>query len=94
MPFKKTGTLQPLSLGKHRSCIGFRILIERRKEFYGELGMDYLDIKRRQLPLVRAGNHPAAYRFNMPANDNRLIMKIPQKEIDSNDFIAPADQNP
>jgi hypothetical protein len=80
--------------GNTGSTLVAEILRERRKEFYGELGIDYLDIKRRQLPLVRGGNHPATYRFNMPANDNRLIMKIPQKEIDSNDFIAPADQNP
>lgn len=70
------------------------ILLERRKEFYGELGLDYLDAKRRQLPLVRTGNHPAAYRFNLPANDNRFIFKIPQKEFDSNKMLNPAtDQN-
>ncbi|MDF2192263.1 RagB/SusD family nutrient uptake outer membrane protein [Paraflavitalea sp. CAU 1676] len=70
------------------------ILLERRKEFYGELGLDYLDVKRRQLPLVRTGNHPAAYRFTIPANDNRFIMKIPQKEFDSNKKLNPAtDQN-
>lgn len=70
------------------------ILLERRKEFYGELGLDYLDIKRRQLPLVRGGNHSAAYKFSMPANDNRLILKLPQREIDTNDQISDADQNP
>lgn len=70
------------------------ILLERRKEFYGELGLDYLDAKRRQLPLIRTGNHPVAYRFNIPANDNRFIFKIPQKEFDSNDALNPAtDQN-
>lgn len=70
------------------------ILLERRKEFYGELGLDYLDAKRRQLALIRAGNHPAAYRFNIPANDNRFIMKIPQKEFDSNKTLDPIlDQN-
>lgn len=70
------------------------ILLERRKEFYGELGLDYLDAKRRQRPLIRAGNHPAAYRFNIPANDNRFILKIPQKEFDSNKALNPAtDQN-
>lgn len=70
------------------------ILRERRKEFYGELGLDFLDAKRRQLPLTRTGNHPAAYRFNIPANDNRFILKIPQKEFDSNKTLNPAtDQN-
>ena len=70
------------------------ILLERRKEFYGELGLDYLDAKRRQRALTRTGNHPAAYRFTIPANDNRFILKIPQKEFDSNKTLNPAtDQN-
>jgi hypothetical protein len=70
------------------------ILLERRKEFYGELGLDYLDIKRRQLPLVREGNHPPAYQFVFPANDDRLNLKLPQNELDTNDFISETDQNP
>ena len=70
------------------------ILLERRKDFYGELGLDFLDIKRLQLPLVREGNHPAAYQFSFPANDDRLNLKIPQNELDTNDFISEADQNP
>jgi hypothetical protein len=69
------------------------ILLERRKELYGELGIDFLDIKRRQLPLERTGNHPAAYRFSFEPNDNRLILKIPQNELDTNDNIGPNDQN-
>ena len=69
------------------------ILLERRKELYGELGVNFLDLKRRQLPLVRTGNHPAAFRFTIPANDPRFILKIPQREIDANDTIGPQDQN-
>ncbi|HMP93073.1 MAG TPA: RagB/SusD family nutrient uptake outer membrane protein [Phnomibacter sp.] len=69
------------------------ILLERRKELYGELGIDYLDIKRRQLPLQRAGNHPVAYRFNLAPNAQDLVLKIPQRELDTNEFIGPADQN-
>jgi hypothetical protein len=70
------------------------ILLERRKEFYGELGIDFLDIKRRQLPLVRGGNHPPAYQFSFAPNDDRLNLKIPQNELDTNDAISEADQNP
>lgn len=70
------------------------ILLERRKEFYGEMGISWLDIKRRQLPLARTGNHPTAYRFTFTANDPRLITKLPQNEIDTNDAISEADQNP
>ncbi len=70
------------------------ILIERRKELYGEIGIGYLDLKRRQLPLVRTGNHPEAYRFNFPANSKVFTLRIPQLEIDSNESIGESDQNP
>ena len=71
------------------------ILLERRKELYGELGIDWLDAKRRQMALNRTGsNHAAAFAFLIPANDARFIMKIPQLELDSNDFIDEAHQNP
>jgi hypothetical protein len=70
------------------------ILVERRKELYGELGINFLDLKRRQLPLRRTGNHSAAFRFTIPANDPKFILKIPQREIDANDAIGPQDQNP
>jgi len=70
------------------------ILIERRKELYGEIGVSFMDIKRRQLPLTRTGNHPDAYRFDFPANSDEFILRIPQREIDSNDLVSESDQNP
>ncbi len=70
------------------------ILIERRKELYGEFGVHFLDIKRRQLPLIRTGNHPPAFMFQFPANANEFILKIPQNEIDANENISDQDQNP
>ncbi|MEP7106963.1 MAG: RagB/SusD family nutrient uptake outer membrane protein [Ferruginibacter sp.] len=71
------------------------ILLERRKELYGELGIDWLDAKRLQLPVDRTGsNHEAPNDYILSANDARMILKIPQKEIDSNDFINQGDQNP
>ncbi|WP_266366679.1 RagB/SusD family nutrient uptake outer membrane protein [Tellurirhabdus rosea] len=69
------------------------ILLERRKELYGELGIQFLDVKRRQLPLVRTGNHSPAFKFNIPANDPRFVLKIPFREIDANPNINPEDQN-
>lgn len=69
------------------------ILLERRKELYGESGVDYMDIKRRQLPYERAGNHSPAYQFVLPANAKEFILKIPQREIDTNEFIDDSDQN-
>jgi hypothetical protein len=69
------------------------ILVERRKELYGEIGVSFLDIKRRQIPLVRTGNHPEAYKFNFPANSENFILRIPHREIDSNVNITESDQN-
>lgn len=70
------------------------ILVERRKELYGEIGVSFLDVKRRQSPLTRTGNHPDAYKFDFPANDDGFILRIPQREIDSNESIGESDQNP
>jgi len=71
------------------------ILLERRKELYGEIGVEFLDAKRLQLPLDRtSSNHEAPNNFIIPANSNLFTLKIPQKEIDSNDFISDSDQNP
>lgn len=69
------------------------ILLERRKELYGECGIDYMDIKRRQIPYERAGNHSPAYQFVFPANAKEFVLKIPQREIDTNEFIDDSDQN-
>jgi starch-binding outer membrane protein, SusD/RagB family len=70
------------------------ILYERRKELYGEIGVGFLDIKRLGLPLIRSVGHPVLYRFNFPANSNLFTLKIPQAEIDANESLTEADQNP
>lgn len=70
------------------------ILLERRKELYGEIGVHFLDSKRKQRPLTRVGNHPAVYKLNFPANADDFILKIPQDEIDANVNITESDQNP
>lgn len=67
------------------------ILLERRKELYGEGLASVYDLKRRNLPLVRVGNQLAG---GFEAGSNRLVWKIPQKEIDANINISEADQNP
>ena len=61
---------------------------------YGEIGVGFLDIKRLGLPLVRGVGHPVLYRFNFPANSDRFTLKIPQAEIDANESLTEADQNP
>ncbi|MNE72305.1 SusD family protein [compost metagenome] len=70
------------------------IALERRKELYGEIGINYLDIKRLQLPLTRSGNHDPGVMYDIPANDPAFILKIPQRELDANPNINDADQNP
>lgn len=68
------------------------ILLERRKELYGEMGVQYFDLKRYQQPLVRDGNEWSL--LNIPASDNRWRWQIPQAEMDANKSLTPADQNP
>lgn len=68
------------------------ILIERRKELYGELGVSWFDLKRRNKGISRIGD---AYRFEVefPAGSPRWTFKIPQAEIDKNPNISEEDQN-
>jgi hypothetical protein len=67
------------------------VLIERRKELFGE-GFAFFDIKRRQLPLKRGADH--WYQADLPANATEFVLQIPKKELDSNPNINDADQNP
>lgn len=78
------------------------ILIERRKELYGE-GLDWFDLKRNRKGLVRGGNH-ANYNganANVPKQGDswRFVYQIPNTEIVNNPNMDPAiwpagDQNP
>ncbi|MEJ7589224.1 MAG: RagB/SusD family nutrient uptake outer membrane protein, partial [Ferruginibacter sp.] len=76
------------------------ILLQRRIELWGE-GFSLMDIKRLDQGINRptgAGNHgspnfdPGVYTTG-PA-DARLLMRIPQRELDNNTNMTPADQNP
>lgn len=76
------------------------ILLQRRIELWGE-GFSLIDIKRLNQGLSRptgSGNHgapnldPGVY-TTTPA-DPRFLMRIPQREIDYNTAMTPADQNP
>lgn len=75
------------------------ILLERRKELYGE-GFALFDITRNQKPLLRTGNHVAyGGATPLPARSWRLIYQLPSNELKNNkalvDDIWPAgDQNP
>lgn len=75
------------------------ILIERRKELYGE-GFALFDLVRNQKPLERKGNHLAWNGLiTLPARSWQFIFQIPSSELKNNksmsDEIWPAgDQNP
>lgn len=66
------------------------ILLERRKEMWGE-GIDLFDILRLQKPVVRTVAQGHFRDINIPANSNKLIMMIPEKEVINNDQM---EQNP
>ena len=83
------------SAGNTGQALIDEILLERRKELYGEMGVDWLDAKRLQLPVDRTNsNHAPALAFVIPANDPSFNLKIPQSEIQANKNMSAADQNP
>lgn len=64
------------------------LLVERRKELYGE-GFDWFELIRNQKPLLRTGNH-VNYNGNVtfPAHSWRFVYQIPFSEIISNDAMV------
>ncbi len=66
------------------------ILLERRKEMYGE-GLDYFDIKRLQLPVEKSIANGNNLNLSVPVNSNKLTLMIPDKEILNNKLMV---QNP
>lgn len=62
------------------------ILLERKKEFYGEFGPQWFDAKRYNLPINRNNTHRIP--INVPANSNLFFLKIPQDEMDLNPNYA------
>eukprot|EP01132_Coremiostelium_polycephalum_P015418 gene15418-18624_t len=85
---------QAVASGNTGDALINEILLERKKELYGENGAEFMDLKRRNLPLIRTGNHAAVSKFNVAANDKRFVLQIPQGEFDSNKALTAADQNP
>lgn len=76
------------------------ILLQRRIELWGE-GFSLLDIKRLKTGLNRptgAGNHGTPNLnpniLTLPDQDPRFLLKIPQRELDANEAMTTADQNP
>jgi hypothetical protein len=63
------------------------ILLERRKELYCEIGVEWFDAKRLRKAITRTGNHRILESGSLEADDKRFFLKIPQDEIDANDLI-------
>lgn len=61
------------------------ILLERRKELYAELGVEWFDAKRYRKPINRDALHRIP--INVPADSELFWLKIPQAEIDANPNI-------
>ena len=66
------------------------ILVERRKELYAELGVEWFDAKRTGSGITRTGNQRIKGDASLAANDKRFFLKVPQREIDANDNITDA----
>ncbi|MDO5978325.1 RagB/SusD family nutrient uptake outer membrane protein [Flavivirga spongiicola] len=58
------------------------ILLERRKELYGEIGVEWFDAKRLRMPINRDDVHRVV--VNVPADSELFYLNIPQTEIDAN----------
>lgn len=70
------------------SALEEEILLERRKELYGEFGVEWFDAKRLNRGIVRDPNHRIV--LSLEPNDKRFFLKIPQAEIDANPNIDPS----
>lgn len=67
------------------------ILTERKKELYGEIGVEWYDAKRLRRGLPRDSWHRVNLANNpMLPDDKRFFLKIPQAEIDANPNIDPS----
>ncbi|UMB61930.1 RagB/SusD family nutrient uptake outer membrane protein [Lutibacter sp. A80] len=63
------------------------ILVERRKELYAEIGVEWFDAKRYRRGITRTGNHRVGSSANLLPDDKKFFLKIPQEEIDANENI-------
>ena len=64
------------------------ILLERRKELYAEMGIEWFDAKRLGTGIARDATHRVV--VTLVPNDKRFYLSIPQPEIDANDMIDDA----
>ena len=77
--------------GATGSALIEEILVERRKELYGEPpAVEWFDAKRLGRGITRTGNHRVKGNASLAPNDKRFYLKVPQFEIDANPNITDA----
>jgi hypothetical protein len=77
--------------GATGSALIEEILVERRKELYGEPpAVEWFDAKRLGRGITRTGNHRVKGNASLAPNDKRFYLKVPQREIDANPNITDA----
>ncbi|MDC3179219.1 RagB/SusD family nutrient uptake outer membrane protein [Flavobacteriales bacterium] len=77
--------------GATGSALIEEILVERRKELYGEPpAVEWFDAKRLGRGITRTGNHRVKGNASLDPNDKRFYLKVPQFEIDANPNITDA----
>jgi hypothetical protein len=77
--------------GATGSALIEEILVERRKELYGEPpAVEWFDAKRLGRGITRTGNHRVKGSASLAPNDKRFYLKVPQREIDANPNITDA----
>ncbi|REH54653.1 SusD-like starch-binding protein associating with outer membrane [Tenacibaculum gallaicum] len=62
------------------------IYLQTRIEFWGE-GKSFFALKRNKATLTRGSNHAYLMGESIPYNDDRLVLEIPQSEVQNNPFI-------
>ena len=83
------------SIAGHGLSIEDEIWWQRRVELWGE-GFAWGDIMRLNKDIIRSNstNWPEAWRQDVKAGRNILLLRIPQSEIEANKGISEADNNP
>ena len=77
--------------GNTGSALIDEILVEKRKELYGEPpAVEWFDAKRLGKGIPRTGNARLKGKYALTANDKRFFLKVPKREIDANDNITDA----
>ena len=84
---QKNRDINAIPSGNNGESLIEEILVERRKELYGENGIEWYDAKRLRVGISRTGNHRIKSAANLQPDDKKFYLKIPQKEIDANNLI-------